>query len=603
MNSIFKRVSALILVLMLVVSALPASVFAAGTITTTPTGYTKASDVVYKTGSKGWIINWGARGETCVFLSPNAQNFYTGTNTFDSLSKLSGGSSQSNAPQSALYSALSKLMKDNHHTTNTYDASKQMFAYTDCVSNDNSKLSSFYSGTMVNSAWSSGGTVWNREHVWPNSKGMNGRDEDDIMMLRPTVPSENGSRGNTAFGESSSYFEPGASNRGDVARVALYVYVRWGNTSRMWGTGGVIENLNILLKWMEEDPVDTWEMGRNDAVESITGTRNVFVDYPEFAWLLFGQDVPEGITTPSDNDGVVANPGGGSSSGGSSSGGSSSGGSSSGGSTSGSNTDKSYTQLSSLKDGDQVLIVNPAHNMALSTTKTGFYNVGIDISSGFSGVSDSDIYTAKKNSDGSWSFTAPGGKKLALADQYNSINESGSHDKWELTSAGDKLFYLRNSSRDVYLDWYADKNNWSTYKPDSLDDCYALAFYVKSSAGGDIDDDPGATTPDDIPDATEPDATEPNTTEPVVTEPVVTEPVVTDPVATEPTQSVQPTESQQSTPSQPAPLPTNPVPTVPTTATQDSLDITTLIIIIAAVVVVIGGASTAVIVIKRKKIK
>ena len=37
-------------------------------------------------------------------------------------------------------------------------------------------------------------------------------------------------------------------------------------------------------------------MGRNDSVQSITGVSNVFVDYPEYAWLLFGQEVPEMVT-------------------------------------------------------------------------------------------------------------------------------------------------------------------------------------------------------------------------------------------------------------------------------------------------------------------
>ena len=72
-----------------------------------------------------------------------------------------------------------------------------------------------------------------------------------------------------------------------------------------------MENLEVLLKWMEADPVDTWEMGRNDSVQSITGTRNVFVDYPEYAWLLFGRDVPENYTSPSNNAGASGNPGSG----------------------------------------------------------------------------------------------------------------------------------------------------------------------------------------------------------------------------------------------------------------------------------------------------
>ncbi|MBQ6431658.1 MAG: InlB B-repeat-containing protein, partial [Oscillospiraceae bacterium] len=64
-------------------------------------------------------------------------------------------------------------------------------------------------------------------------------------------------------------------------------------------TGGVIESRAVLLQWMQEDPVDTWEMGRNDAVQSITGVRNVFVDYPELAFKLLGESVPANYTTPS----------------------------------------------------------------------------------------------------------------------------------------------------------------------------------------------------------------------------------------------------------------------------------------------------------------
>ena len=122
------------------------------------------------------------------------------------------------------------------------------------------------------------------------------------MMLRPASVSENSSRGNKAYGESSGYYDPnslGQNVRGDCARIVLFVYTRWGNTGSMWGSSGVMESLNVLLKWMEEDPVDTWEMGRNDAVQSITGTRNVFVDYPEYAWMLFGKSVPTDMVTPS----------------------------------------------------------------------------------------------------------------------------------------------------------------------------------------------------------------------------------------------------------------------------------------------------------------
>ena len=155
------------------------------------TGYTKASDVVYKTSGK-YIYNWGARDEVCVFLSTKAQEFYTGNNTYDKLSENKGGTSQSNAPSSALYSKLQSFMKSKHTYTNAYKENNTLLKYTDCVQNNTSQISSFYSGKMFSNVWDSAKT-WNKEHTWPNSKGLGGRDEDDVMMIRPTIVSENSS--------------------------------------------------------------------------------------------------------------------------------------------------------------------------------------------------------------------------------------------------------------------------------------------------------------------------------------------------------------------------------------------------------------------------
>ena len=40
-------------------------------------------------------------------------------------------------------------------------------------------------------------------------------------------------------------------------------------------------------------------MGRNDVTQTITGVRNVFVDYPELAFQLFSEAVPAGYISPS----------------------------------------------------------------------------------------------------------------------------------------------------------------------------------------------------------------------------------------------------------------------------------------------------------------
>ncbi len=315
---------------------LASSIVASASVFAFNTQSIDASAAINYVTQSGYVVNWGTRDEECTFLSDYAEDFYTGSYAYSAMSANSGGTAQSDAPRSALYKALKNMMTTEHTHQTSYGETKNLYKYTDCEENDYAHITSFYSAKQLTGQWD-GAATWNREHTWPKSKSLGGNDANDIMMLRPTWVQENSSRGNTAYGKSTGYYDPasvgarGAEVRGDCARIVLYVYVRWGNTNNMWGKSGVMESLDVLLEWMEEDPVDTWEMGRNDAVESITGTRNVFVDYPEYAWHLFGRSLPAGMTTPS--GGTDAN--GGSSSGGN------------GGSSSGNNSSSSGNNSSS----------------------------------------------------------------------------------------------------------------------------------------------------------------------------------------------------------------------------------------------------------------
>lgn len=315
MKNVIKRSFAVFMTLVMCASMLFGLSFSA-----------QAQTVDYVT-SNGYIYNWGTRGENATSLSQNAEAFYTDNSTsLSALLALDGSSTESNVPSSALYQKLQALMTDNHSTITSYDDTRDLFKYTDCQNSGSpSTISSFYSGVAIGPEWDSGST-WNREHVWPNSKGDKAKDgENDIMMLRPASVSENSSRGNKAFGTTTTteYYNPndqGKGNydlRGDVARIILYQYVRWDctntgedyNSTGIFGANGVIESQEVLLAWMEEDPVDTWELGRNDSVESITGTRNVFVDYPELAFDLFNESVPDGYTSPSGGEDVAGSSG------------------------------------------------------------------------------------------------------------------------------------------------------------------------------------------------------------------------------------------------------------------------------------------------------
>ena len=302
MKATQKRVWSILLALTMLVSIL-------GSVIVLPV-QAATVDYVY---NGNYVYNWGQRDELATFLSPMAEDFYAGNSvSYAELSVLSGSSTNSSVPYSALFGELHELMYGNLDNPTSYDATRSLFQYTDCENNGGS-ISSFYSGKAIGPSWDSGNT-WNREHCWPNSKSNGGSNsntqrETDIMMLRPASVSENSSRSNTAYGESSNFYDPnglGQKVRGDVARIVLYVYVCWGGSSQhdgaldyMWGASGVMESKEVLLKWMEEDPVDTWELGRNDSVEAITGTRNVFVDYPELAFLLFNEDIPDDYDSPS----------------------------------------------------------------------------------------------------------------------------------------------------------------------------------------------------------------------------------------------------------------------------------------------------------------
>lgn len=311
MKHLIKRSAAFLMALVLILSLLPGIQLTADAATV---------DYQYGSTSKysNIIKNWGTREEVATFLSPNAEKFYSDT-TYEELIAKDGSSNLTIVDTSALYIALNQLMKSAHKKNNTYDDTKTLIAFTDIQNNGigSNKISAFYSGDGVGPDWD-GGKTWNREHTWPNSKGGSGDNggpnEYDIMMIRPETTSNNSSRGNKAYGRetNNNFYYPNLTStydvRGDAARIILYVYVRWGTEEQevlnnMWGASGVFESKDVLLDWMEADPVDTWEMGRNDSVQSITGTRNVFVDYPELAFALFDEEIPT-MVTPSGNAGA-----------------------------------------------------------------------------------------------------------------------------------------------------------------------------------------------------------------------------------------------------------------------------------------------------------
>lgn len=257
--------------------------------------------------------NSGTRDQVCTSLSgTGAASYYTGSYTYATLSGQS---------QSALLQSLRKLMTDTHTKTSSYPDCRDMATKTDCE-NGNGKVTLIYTSYSATMNEYNG---WNREHVWPkNLGGFNTSGPGaDLHHIRPSDASVNSTRGNKKYGYAnggtekygsnpasgclggyynSTYFEPLDNVKGDVARICLYVHVRYGGEwSQCSKITNVFQSVDVLLEWMAIDPVDTWEMGRNEVVAAYQGNRNVFIDYPELAWTLFGRQAPKNMSTPSGN--------------------------------------------------------------------------------------------------------------------------------------------------------------------------------------------------------------------------------------------------------------------------------------------------------------
>ncbi len=152
-----------------------------------------------------------------------------------------------------------------------------------------------------------------------------------------------------------------------------------------------------------------------------------------------------------------------------------------------------YGVVTELKTGDEVLIGAPAYGKLLSALKvneTSYYNKGVDYSAtNFANVTDNEIFVVTVNSDGSYTFTSKTGVVIALAADYSSLNADGENKSWtlEAKSGATGIYYVKNAGRGNYLEWYADKDNWSTHNG-TLNDLFEISFYA---IGGTVTPDQG----------------------------------------------------------------------------------------------------------------
>lgn len=116
-----------------------------------------------------------------------------------------------------------------------------------------------------------------------------------------------------------------------------------------------------------------------------------------------------------------------------------------------------------IADGKYVIWVGGEYNMALSSNYSGYNNAGVAVTMTdgvLSGYGASEIWTVKNQEDGTLTVSY-NGQKLSMDTGYQSTPLDKVNDRWTAEPAGEGKFYLKNVGRSCYLEWYADKNNWS----------------------------------------------------------------------------------------------------------------------------------------------
>lgn len=223
-----------------------------------------------------------------------------------------------------LKSTLNGVIQQGHtklsYTPGVWDA----LGFTDEDPNNSNNVLLIYKGVSIPKServgQSSSQDAWNREHVWAKSHGFPSSGQwayTDIHHLRPSDVSINSTRSNKDFDNGGSpvseapanftdsdSFEPRNEVKGDVARMVMYMDVRYeGNDSSgtpdleiadYVGTGSqpLLGKLCTLVAWHRNDAVSAQEVRRNGRIHQKQGNRNPFIDNPNWVEDIYGSSCP-----------------------------------------------------------------------------------------------------------------------------------------------------------------------------------------------------------------------------------------------------------------------------------------------------------------------
>ncbi|PIS10165.1 MAG: nuclease, partial [Bdellovibrio sp. CG10_big_fil_rev_8_21_14_0_10_47_8] len=205
---------------------------------------------------------------------------------------------------------LHEIISQNHHALGYDPARKQLFgriylnqsgkdwAVTDVYCEKEYRNSDFPRLGLGPGVYPKDGTILNTEHTWPQSRftGRFSRDlqKSDLHHLFPTDSEMNSHRSALHFGDVAEtvenlkcsesrlghaqsgeiVFEPPKAHRGNVARAIFYFATRYEMKIND-------QEESSLKKWNHDDPVDAFEMERNDEIQDLQGNRNPYIDMPE----------------------------------------------------------------------------------------------------------------------------------------------------------------------------------------------------------------------------------------------------------------------------------------------------------------------------------
>ncbi len=294
-----------------------------------PTGYNRLNDnVEIRVVDNDYTIDpWGTPLQPTYGVVPSTAP----AGYYNSINGLSGAAlkqalqniiADSNVVHAHCYGDMPDLLKEADH--NPKNGNQVWLMY---VETPRAKLDYQTTG--------SGTGKWNREHIFPQSRGgfSNGTSDtaDGINVYLPTNANdllaghadahhlraedgpENSTRNNKDYGGTDYNGPVGTMNswRGDVSRALFYMAVRYNGLSLVSGnpddtTTYKLGDLDSLLSWNLSDPRDDFEMYRNNYIYTWQLNRNPFIDMPELASYIYGNNVGQVWYNPTSIKDIVS---------------------------------------------------------------------------------------------------------------------------------------------------------------------------------------------------------------------------------------------------------------------------------------------------------